>query len=1305
MTAVRADTGELPLSVAQLRWWVAQQLYPEVPNTVAMYLDMVGTVDIELMRSSIARAAAELQSPHLRFRVTPNGPRQFLDPGALGAAPYHDLTGHTDPIAAALEIMERDCGSPVDLLAGAHTVVVIYLVGADRHLLYLRSHHMVVDGIGAAALLRCAAELYAAAGTRAQQRIPSSPRPLSVAELLEDELAYQSSARASTDREYWRTQLTGPVRPAGLTGGRAAPSSRPHRIEAMVPADIGEHLAAARERTGASFPELVVAAFAGYLSATLGIDEVVLSLPVAARCTAALRRSAGSVSNVVPLRLNGIADNSVSAMLGQVRLRLVGALRHQRYRYEDMRHDLGESQVVRGGFGPVLNVLGFVEPLRMDGAVGQVRLLSLGPVEDLLVNAYQLGPDDRSTTIGMQANPALYSADTLSWHHRRFLEYFGRFLSAEPGCSVWSLDPPRTPPAVPPVRSDRLLADLLRCRGALARIAVQDGARTWTCAEWERICARWARELIERGAGPGVFVMVAVPRSMESVLAVCAVARAGAAFVPVDPADPARRLAAVAADSDAHLGITTGSVLDGMPAGIPWLVLDDPATVERIGRRCGDPVRDAERSCALRPCHPAYLIYTSGTSGTPKGVVVTHRGLGALAEDTVEHYAVKRDSRILHAHAPSFDAHLLELLAAFAGGARLVIEPPSVVAGAELADLVNSAAITHLLTTPAVLATLEPDRVPGLLVAVVGGEACPGELVRRWAPALRLFNGYGPTETTVMATQSEPLRAGEPVPIGRALPGVRALVLDARLLPASPGTRGELYIGGPGVAQGYRHAAGETAERFVADPFGAGERLYRTGDLACAEVDGTLRFLGRADAQLSVHGRRIEPAEVEAALAAIPRVAQAAVAVDHGPAGARLIGYVVAHEGIRLDRAAIIGELRQVLPAAMVPARLVEMDRLPMTVHGKIDRAALPAPGPACRPYRAPEPGLQQRIAELFSSALDTPRVGLDDDFFELGGNSLLGVTLSAGMAAATGVPVTVRWLYTSPTVGELADRIACYDGASATEDGLGVVLPLRRGGSAPPLFCVHSAVPLAWCYAGLARYITDRPVFGLQALSPAGEPGAATTIDDLAKGYVAHILEVQPQGPYHLLGWSLGGQIAHAIAVLLRERGCAVAVLAMLDSIVLPEDMSPPPTPRMRDLLTHLLGDEPEDADALPEVSATDAAGELAAAGASFGSGLTSEQLTRLHHGYVEGVRLSHGYRPGVFDGDLLYFSATRGVTESVGAELWRPYVTGALIEHPVEATHAQLTNSDVVAVIGPLLAAHLARAPWTPTTVGAVR
>ncbi|MCX4092259.1 non-ribosomal peptide synthetase [Nocardia sp. alder85J] len=1307
--------AEYPLSVAQLRWWVAQQLYPDVPNTIAMYLDMVGRMDVDLLRHCAAQAAWELQSPHVRFRLVDGQPRQYLDPNAFDVPRVEDVSERPDPVAAAAEIMERDYRLPLDLLRDRLSLATLFRVGPDHHLLYLRSHHIVLDGVGTVAVLRRTSELYAVTVDpasfgdedaaraltamrtgehRAKWRtgITATARPMTVPEMLDDERAYRDSSRSRTDSEYWHEQLSGGGEVVGLAGRRAAPMPRPHRIEATLPEATALRLEAAQERSGASFPELTVAAFACYLAAMSGNEDVVLSLPVAARASAALRRSAGSVSNVVPLRLCAIRTGTVAGAVEQVRTRVIGALRHQRYRYEDMLYDRGDQQVVRGGFGPVLNALGMIEQLQLGAMTAQARLMSLGMVEDLLINGFQLGPDARAASIDMQGNPALYSAETLAWHHRTFLEYFHRFLGAEPDRVVHTLDPAPAPVAAGRPRADerRLLPDLLCANAGSDAVALSDGDRSWTYRELDQQSARWARELIDHGAGPGTVVTLAIPRSAESVLALLAVSRTGAAFAPVDPADPARFLAGVVADSGARLGLTTRAMLRGLPPEPAWLVVDDPELTARVARRSGDPVTDRDRIRPLHPDHTAYLIYTSGTTGRPKGVIVGHRGLGALTDHIVDRYRVDGFSRVLHAHAPSFDAHLLELLAAFASGAHLVVEPPAVVAGADLRRLLDAERITHFLTTPAVLATLSPEDVPGLRVAVVGGEACPAELIRKWAPALRLFNGYGPTETTVMATQSEPLIADEPAPIGAALPGVRAVVLNSRLEQVPPGGRGELYLGGPGVAHGYLGRPATTAERFVADPFGSGERLYRTGDLVLAPAAAGFTFLGRADDQLTLRGRRVEPGEVEAALTALPGVGRAVVTVDSGHGSARLVGYVVpAEPGTVLDTADLVQRLRDLLPAALVPTQLVALDRLPVTAHGKVDRAALPAPAVVLRPYRAPETELQRLVAEQFAAVTGAARVGLDDDFFDLGGDSLLGVELSAELVAATGKAVTVRWLYTAPTVAALAERIATDDGTAA-DDALGVVLTLRPGGTRPPLFCVHSAVPLAWCYTGLARYISDRPVYGLQALTLAGEPRSDTTIDDLAEGYVTEILRVQPEGPYHLLGWSLGGQIAHAIAVRLRRLGHPVRVLAMLDSIVFPDGMPPPPVPRMRDLLTHLLGDEPEDADALADLTAEQAA-EVLATGASLGSGLSADQLTRLHRGYVDGVRLSHGYRPGTFDGDLLYFSATRGQTESLDAGLWRPYVTGRLIEHPVDATHAQLTNSDVVTVIGPLLAAHL--------------
>ncbi|MEV0683226.1 amino acid adenylation domain-containing protein [Nocardia sp. NPDC050378] len=1340
---VRSDVGvTCPLSQAQWSWWLAQQLHPDVPATVAMYLDLAGEADLDLLTRCTRQAAAEFESPRVRLTLVDGVPHQFVDSATPLTFDIVDLTTAPDAVAVALDHMERDHSAPLDPLAPDLTVASIFTITPTRHLLYLRSHHIVLDGMGAAALLARTGDLYrtalrqtSAVDETRSRATKSDQRPLTVARLLDEDRAYRASSRAEADRAFWRQQLAQVGEPVSLARRTAAPAPRPHQVNATLDAETVRQLADAKARHGATFPELIIAAFAGYLARMTGSAEVTLTIPVTARPTAVLRRSAGSMSNVVPLRLSGLDDITVGAVIAQVRAAVIGALRHQRHRHEDIR---GDHPTLREGFGPVVNTLAFTEPLHLGPLSGQVRLLALGPVTDLHVNGYQIGPDEVS--IDFQANPARYSYDAVLTHHRTFLTYFTHFLTAHPHdpitmhaptadsmrspnqsspssmrsnaptrtlsellCSALAtpdrLPPQVTPPprvgallpapqavaspSTPPTRQARDTAgDTAPAEATYSSVALQDRDRTLTYSELDEISSRWARALLARGAGPATFVLVAIPRSLESVVALWAVAKTGACFVPVDPDEPANRLATIIARCGAPLGVTVSWVSVGCDA-ITWLAIDDPVEANRYP---GTPVGDHDRPRPLLPGDPAYVIHTSGTTGTPKGVVVAHHALGDLTDYLLKQYGLKQDSVLLHSHSATYDAHLLELLAGFAAGARVVVAPPTVVAGQEMAELIRTSGCTVLQTAPAVLATLAPQQLPTVEVVAIGGEACPAALMAEWAPQVRLFNGYGPTETTIMVTETDAMRPDDSVTVGHPLPGVSAWVLDTRLRQAPVTARGELYVGGACVADGYLNDPAATAARFVADPFGDGTRLYRTGDLVGARPDGEFEFFGRLDAQLEVHGRRIEPAEIEAALLTEPEIAYAVVTVaDAGTPGARLIGYVVPVPGRHVDTAAVLARSRAALPQALVPTTLIELDRLPLGGNGKVVRSALPAATLTANPTRPPATELQRLLADRITATLGTT-VGLDDDFFELGGNSLLGVLVSSDIAAATGVPVTVRWLYTTPTVAALAERIATFDG-HGDDDALGTVLVLRRKGSRPPLFCVHSAVPLAWCYAGVTGYLPDRPVYGLQATELTGTP----SIDDLVEHYLAVVLELQPRGPYHLLGWSLGGQIAHALAVRLRDTGARVGVLTMLDSVVFtPEE---PPTPRMRDLLTHLLGDEPDDADAAPDVTAAEAAAVLASTKTSFGTGLSASQLERLHRGYIAGVRLSHTYRPARFDGDLLYFSATRGITAMFDGDMWQPFVTGEVIEHPVEATHAQLTNTSVFAHIGPLLARHLDR------------
>nr|WP_328289559.1 non-ribosomal peptide synthetase [Nocardia aurantiaca] len=566
--------------------------------------------------------------------------------------------------------------------------------------------------------------------------------------------------------------------------------------------------------------------------------------------------------------------------------------------------------------------------------------------------------------------------------------------------------------------------------------------------------SRVARELIARGVGPGDMVAIGITRSIESVLSVWAIAKTGAAYVPVDPAYPPDRIEHLLTDSGAVLGLTTREYRAALGTAAEWIELDDPAQAQRIAAHPDHPISYADRRGTLTEQHPAYVIYTSGSTGKPKGVVVTHAGLAGLVAAEREHYAVTADSRVLHVCSPSFDVSVLELLLTFTAGATLVIAPAGVFGGVELAELLGREAVTHVLITPGALESVDPAGLTELTTVVVAGDKFGPELVSRWATGERSFyNGYGPTEATILATSSAPLLPGEPITIGTAIPGVGAYVLDSRLRPVPDGVIGELYLSGPALAQGYKGRPGLTSERFVASPFGdaagtPGARLYRTGDLVRrtpAESDnpGVIEYLGRSDFQVKIRGLRIELGEIDNALSAHPDVDFAATLGRTLPSGATaLVAYVLPRPGATLDTAALAAHVGESLPAYMVPAALIVLDEIPLTPVGKLDRNALPEPVFAAREFRAPTTRAEQIVAGVFAALLipDNPdaRVGADDDFFELGGNSLLAAQAAARIGTALGVRVPVHVLFEGSTVAELAQRVHEESAPAAAGPALG---------------------------------------------------------------------------------------------------------------------------------------------------------------------------------------------------------------------------------------------------------------------------
>ncbi|WP_121716382.1 non-ribosomal peptide synthetase [Streptomyces sp. E5N91] len=690
-----------------------------------------------------------------------------------------------------------------------------------------------------------------------------------------------------------------------------------------------------------------------------------------------------------------------------------------------------------------------------------------------------------------------------------------------------------------------------------ARALVHQGTR-WTYAELNARANRLARLLVRHGVGPESLVAVALDSSPQLITALLAVLKAGGAYLPIDPSYPAHRIAYMADDARPVLLLTTRALRADLPElDVPALYLD-VGDAEAVPSQPGTDLTDDDRTVPLRPDHPAYVVYTSGSTGRPKGSVIPHKAVVRLVADA-GYVTFEPGDTVAQLASVSFDAATFEVWGALLNGARLALPPTRHMGPAELQDFLRGHQVTVCWLTAGLFHEMvdsDPEILLGVRHVLAGGDVLsPAHchaLSSRF-PDLRLTNGYGPTENTTFSTTHSVRREdGEHaagVPIGRPVAGTRVYVLDTRLNLCPPGVPGELYAAGSGLARAYLNSSGLTAERFVADPYGRdGERMYRTGDLARWNDRGELEFLGRADRQVKIRGFRVEPGEVESALIALRSVQKAVVAVQVDVSGNHLlVAWVVPEPGSRIQEEAVREQLADVLPAYMLPARIMAVAEIPLTANGKVDRSALPAADFAhVTPSGEPRSPREEILCQLFAEVLDIPRPGIHNSFFELGGHSLLVARLVTLIKSRLHVDVPFRALFAAPSVAELAPRL----GPSTQWEAFRTVFPIRTTGMDSPLFCVHPLAGLSWAYAPLARHVPDSvPIYGLQSRGFYDTGSLPGSLREMAAEYVQEMRAIQPAGPYHLLGWSLGGVIAQEIAVQLQEAGEGVETLVLLDS------------------------------------------------------------------------------------------------------------------------------------------------------------
>ncbi|WP_431041734.1 amino acid adenylation domain-containing protein [Streptomyces sp. P1-3] len=1319
-----ARPAQLPLSYGQRRLWIIDKLEGASDTYNIPVAVRLGGVDHATLNAAFRDVIARHEVLRTVYAVADGEPyQQVIDPAEL----EWELT--VVPVAPEeLPGAVADAKRHVfDLSAQAPVKAWLFQAGPDDHVLAVVIHHIATDGWSWAPLARDLSVAYAA---RSEGRAPQwRELPVQYADYALWQRAVlgdgdDPDSLLSRQVAYWREALAGIPEELTLPTDRGRPAVVGHQgyqIPIEVPAEVHARLLEVARAEGVTMFMALHGALAVLLSRLGAGTDIPIGSAHAGRTDEALDDLVGYFVNTFVLRTDLSQDPSYRKVLERVREAGLGAFAHAAVPFERLVEELAPARSLARH--PLFQVMLLLEntaeavvdlPGLATGAGAQPRPASgAAPDEssvtesvvkfDLDVSMVETY-DDQGAPAGLRgtvtASADLFEPASVVRIGERLNRVLAT-LSAAPDTRLSAVD------VLDDDERHRMLTEWNDSAaelpdttvGALfeaqvARtpdaIALTFGDVALSYAELDARANRVARYLIGKGVGPESVVAVVFDRTVDLVVALLGVVKAGAAYLPIDPNYPADRIAYVIADSGAVCVLSGAGMRDRLESfdvdaegasGVPVVLLDDAAVTAELAALSDRTVGDDERTRPLLPRHPMWVIYTSGSTGRPKGVLVEHRAIVNFLEAMQHDYPLTADDRLLAVSTHGCDMAGFEFYLPLLNGARLVLAAQEQVLDPwALRELIRTGGVTMVHATPSLWRGLVADADDPVdftrVRAMVGAEALPGDLARTLLGRTpTLTNLYGPTETTTWST-AKVLRpdAVDATSIGSPIGNTQVYVLDGGLIPVAPGVAGELYIAGEGLARGYLGRPGLTAGRFVACPFGAaGERMYRTGDVVRWTTDGELQYVGRADDQVKVRGFRVELGEIEAVLATHPSVGQAVVVVrEDTPGDHRLVAYVVPGSATGPEEAgelgrAVRGLAQGRMPGYMVPSAVVVIDRLPLMPNGKLDRKALPAPeATAADPAaKGAVTALESSLCEVFAEVLGVESVGVDDDFFALGGHSLLAVRLVERLRER-GVSVAVRDVFAAPSVGELLKGMSL----SSVRNALDELLPIRAEGSRPPFFCLHPADGLSWCYMPLARYVpSDIPLYGLQDRGLLGADRLARSVGEMADRYVEQIRQVQPVGPYHLLGWSFGAVVGHEVAVRLRAAGEEVAALVVLDQ-----------NPTVREPDGEPLGDikdVPEDVLAnVTEFVRGEAAGALGAT--------TEEEYRNIARVLINQREIQMRHEHGRFDGDVLLITADRQDSDRpVTTEAWQPHVSGEIHRTGIDCTHNEMGTPDNLAKV----------------------
>ncbi|KGD58712.1 D-alanine--poly(phosphoribitol) ligase, subunit 1 [Burkholderia pseudomallei] len=1168
----KAARGEpVPMSFAQQRlWFLARMGGLGDAYHMPIAVRLRGALDVDALQRALSRIVSRHDVLRTTFTLEGEQPvqRVHADDGAGLRLRIDDLRGCADAGARRARILAGQASEPFDLARGPLVRGALVREADDVHTLCVTIHHIVSDGWSIDVFCRELSELYRAfAGG---QPDPLPPLPVQYADYAAWQQRGIGGAALHAQAEYWRDALAGAPTLLELPTDRPRPPQPDYAgatVGLALDAPLTAGLRALARRHGATLFMTVFAAWSVLLSRLSRQTDVVIGTPSANRGHAQIEGLIGFFVNTIALRVDLDGAPTVAELLARVKARTLAAQQHQDIPFE---HVVERVQPARSlSHSPVFQAMFAWQ----HASRGEMRLegLRAEPLDDA---ARTIAKFDLTLSLresgdaidgGLEYASALFERATIE----RFAGYLRRLLEGMVADDTQRVD------ALPMLSRDER-RDLIERRNATARpypansgvhrlfeaqaartpdaTAIVDGATTLDYRALDARANRIAHALAHAGVRAGDRVALHLEPSIGLVAAQLAVLKLGAAYVPVDVGNPPARKAFVAQDSGARLVLGDAALDWPAAAGVPQrdlaVLLAGPWPSDAPARapQCGGDT-------------PAYVMYTSGSSGQPKGVLVTHRGIARLAVNS-GYATFDASDRFAFASNPAFDASTFEVWTALLNGASIgIVKRDDLLDLGALAGKLSSIGVTCLFLTTALFnrcVSFDPAMFARLRCVISGGERADPAVYRKVleaGPPRHLLNAYGPTETTTFAAvwEAEPRTlAAQAAPIGRPIGNTSVYVLDAYGAPVPVGVTGEIHIGGPGVAQGYLNRPALSAERFVRDPFVGGDaRMYRTGDLGRWRPDGMLDCIGRADFQVKIRGFRIELGEIEACLLEHGALAQAAVLArdDGGDGGKTLVAYYVPRAGHEDGAPALRAHLAARLPEYMVPAAYVRLPAMPLTPNGKLERRALPAPDERSyvrRDYAAPQGEIETTLARIWAELFGIERVGRHDGFFELGGHSLLAVRMVARVHDVLGVEVPLRALFADPVLHVFASAVA----RASTRQASSNLVAFRSAGTAAPLFFIHSGLGEIGFVGDLLPGIAPEiPVYGFAAVGfLAGETPHAT-IEEMAAQYVDAMRRVQPHGPYRLAGWCAGGNIAFEMAHQLIAADETVEFLCMIDS------------------------------------------------------------------------------------------------------------------------------------------------------------